>query len=168
MKLIDNHVHLWDKDWFPPGHRMRFAVAAANRRWPPRDPMEILPRVGQAVYDPDGAQMIRDMEDLGVDTSIIMAMDWGMLYVNRGEPDSPLPIKEINRHILSLREKYPGKVYVFAGVDPRRKEGVEIFETAVKEWGAVGYKRRARGGKSYDSCMGADGGHAIGGGMCGG
>ena len=38
MKLIDVHQHLWDTDWFPPGHRMNFAIRAALGRFPPRDP----------------------------------------------------------------------------------------------------------------------------------
>src|SRR5262249_19805600 len=69
-----------------------------------------------------------------------MGRDWGMPYASRGEPDSPLPIAEINRHICAMRDKYPGRIYVFAGVDPRRTNALELFETAVKEWGAIGYK----------------------------
>jgi predicted TIM-barrel fold metal-dependent hydrolase len=140
MRLIDMHRHLWDTDWFPPGHRRRFAEHAALRRWPPRNAEEILPRVGQGVYDPDGSQMIADMEELGIDASVIMVMDWGMAYVMRGEEDSPASPWEINEQILSLRDKYPGKVYGFCGVDPRRKNAVSLFEHAVKEWGAVGLK----------------------------
>ena len=139
-KIIDIHRHLWDTDWFPPGHRMMFAETAARRSYPPRDPLEILPRVGQGVYDPDGSLMIRDMEDLGIDVSVIQVLDWGIRYVNRGEPDSPLHISDINRVTCDVAKKYPGKVYVFAGVDPRRQGAVGIFEKAVKEWGAIGYK----------------------------
>lgn len=134
------HRHLWDLDWFPPAHRRLFAEHAAHRRWPPRDVEEILPRVGSGVYDPDGTQMIADMEELGIDASVIMIMDWGMPYVLDGQEDAPIPIEEINQRILSLREKYPNKVYGFCGVDPRRKGAVALFERAVTEWGAVGLK----------------------------
>lgn len=140
MTLIDIHRHLWDTDWFPPGHRMKAAVTAANKSVPPRDPLTILPRVGKEVYDPDGSKMIRDMDDLGIDISVIQVLDWGVAYSARGEPDSPTPIHEINRLILGMRDKYPGRVYGFMGVDPRRKEAASLLETAVKEWGAVGYK----------------------------
>jgi predicted TIM-barrel fold metal-dependent hydrolase len=80
------------------------------------------------------------MDDLGIDVSTIMVMDWGMAYMAKGQPDSPMPIREINRHILSLRDKYPSRVYGFCGVDPRREGSLELFETAVNEWGAVGLK----------------------------
>lgn len=142
VKLIDVHRHLWDHDWFPPGHRMMFATRAAYRRLPFRDPMDILPRVGQApgTYDPEGTDMIRDMDELGIDVSVIMAMDWGMRYVVNGEPDSPMHIREINQRISEVTKKYPGRAHFFCGVDPRRHDALEIFETAVKEWGAVGYK----------------------------
>ena len=149
-KLIDFHRHLWDTDWFPPGHRMNFAVTAANRRFPPRDPLTILPRVGKDVYDPDGTAMIRDMAELGIDTSVIMILDWGIQYMQNGGADSPTPIADINRHILGLCEKYGDKVYGFMGVDPRRKGAVQLLETAVKEWGARGYKPYTPGGYYAD------------------
>jgi hypothetical protein len=71
-RLINIHRHLWDTDWFPPDHRRNFARRAAARTHPPRDVEEILPRVGQGVYDPDGPQMLADMETLGIGTSVIM------------------------------------------------------------------------------------------------
>jgi predicted TIM-barrel fold metal-dependent hydrolase len=139
-RLIDIHRHLWDTDWFPPAHRLGFARSAANRSYPPRDPESILPRVGKDVYDPEGTAMIQQMDDLGIDASVIMILDWGIRYMMKGEPDSPLPISEINRQTLMLRDRYPGRVYGFAGVDPRRHGALELFEHAVKEWGAIGYK----------------------------
>jgi predicted TIM-barrel fold metal-dependent hydrolase len=140
VRLIDIHRHLWDLEWFPPAHRMQFAVRAAARRYPMPDPQTILPRVGREVYDPDGSAMIQQMDDLGIDVSVIMVLDWGIRYMSRGEPDAPLPIAEINRRTLSLRQKYPGRVFGFAGVDPRRKGALQLLEVAVKEWGAIGYK----------------------------
>lgn len=140
MKLIDIHRHLWDTDWFPPAHRMAFAERAAKRSWPERDPADIFPRVGKGVYDPDGSGMLRDMDELGIGTSVIMVMDWGMPYVVKGLADAPTPIREINRQILALRDKYPNRVQGFCGVDPRRHDAMEVFETAVKEWGAIGLK----------------------------
>lgn len=140
MRLIDIHRHLWDTDWFPPGHRLSFAKRAAARRFPPRDPYEILPRVGKDVYDPDGSVMIQQMADLGIDVSVIMVLDWAIKYMLHGGADSPTPISEINRLTLQLRDKYPGKVYGFCGVDPRREGAADLLEQAVKEWGAIGYK----------------------------
>jgi predicted TIM-barrel fold metal-dependent hydrolase len=119
---------------------MMFAEMAARRTNPPRDPLAILPRVGEGVYDPDGSQMIRDMDDLGIDVSVIQVLDWGLNYVTRGEEDSITPIAEINRLTLEVAHRNPGRVYAFAGVDPRRAGAVKLFERAVKEWGAIGYK----------------------------
>lgn len=140
MKMFDIHRHLWDTDWFPPQHRMEFAIRAAKNRRPERDPESILPRVGKGVYDPDGTKMIGEMDDLGIDASAIMVMDWGMAYVTRGYADSPLPIEQINEKILSLRDKYPGRVYGFCSVDPRRHGAVKLIKKAITEWGAVGVK----------------------------
>jgi predicted TIM-barrel fold metal-dependent hydrolase len=139
-RLIDVHRHLWNTDWFPPDHRRAFAVRAAHRTHPPREVEEILPRVGKGYYDPNGSGMVEQMDELSIDISIVMVLDWGMAYLSRGMPDSLLPIREINRQTLSLREKYPGRVYGFAGVDPRRAGAVDLLELAVREWGAVGLK----------------------------
>lgn len=139
-RVIDIHRHLWDSDWFPPDHRRNFALRAAARTHPPRDAEEILPRVGKGIYDPDGSQMLTDMETLGIDTSVVMIMDWGMHYLEKGRPDAPLPIEKINEHVLGVARAHPGKVYAFAGVDPRRENAVELFERAVTEWGAIGLK----------------------------
>lgn len=140
MRMIDIHRHLWDTPWFPPQHRLEFAIRAAKARLPERDPMSILPRVGQNVYDPEGTLMIRDMDDLGIDTSIIMVMDWGMPYVIRGLEDAPTPPEQINEQILAMRAKYPGRAYGFASVDPRREGAEKIVRKAITEWGAVGVK----------------------------
>jgi predicted TIM-barrel fold metal-dependent hydrolase len=138
--MIDIHRHLWNKDWFPPGHRMAFAVRAAKRTPLERDPLTILPRVGEGIYDRDGALTIGDMEDLDISASVVMVLDWGMAYVMRGLEDAPLPIREINRQTLEICALHPGRLYGFCGVDPRRKDALQLFETAVSEWGAVGLK----------------------------
>ena len=140
MKIIDVHRHIWDTDWFPPGHRMGFATRAAKRRLPERDPMEILPRVGQGVYDPDGSMTIRDMDDLGIDVSVLLVMDWGMHYLRRGMADSPMHPREINKKISEIAKKYPDRLQWFFGIDPRRDGALDAFKTAVKEWGAKGMK----------------------------
>jgi len=56
----------------------------------------------------------------------------------QGEPS--LSIEEINRRHCLLAQKYPGKVYTFIGVNPKRHNAVEIVERGVKEWGAKGVK----------------------------
>jgi hypothetical protein len=88
-----------------------------------------------ALPDPTGEKLIQTMDDAGIDKTVIMPLDWGLVF---GEP--PVPIEEQNRQHAKLAEKYPDRVIAFAGVDPRRRGSLQLFERAVKEWGAKGLK----------------------------
>jgi hypothetical protein len=50
-----------------------------------------------------------------------------------------------------MAKKYPGRVYSFAGVDPRRYQAVKIFEKAVTQYGAIGLKLYPPCGFTADS-----------------
>ncbi|MCS7002277.1 MAG: amidohydrolase family protein [Dehalococcoidia bacterium] len=139
VKIIDVHRHLWDVGWFPPTHLRNTAEANAYSYDPPRNVDEVLEKVKRAkTMDPTGDGAIHEMEQYGIDISIIQTLDWGMAY--GPEEDSPVPVEEFNRLTLEACKKYPGKLYAMAGFDPRRPRAVYWFEKAVVEWGAVGLK----------------------------
>lgn len=136
-RLIDVHRHLWDVGWFPPIHLERIAESQAKSRG--GDPKEILERVKRAkTMDPTGDGAIAEMEHYGIDVSIILALDYGL--ANGPGQDSPTPVEEFNRITMEACKKYPGKLYAMCGFDPRRPNAVQMFDTAVREWGAVGLK----------------------------
>lgn len=85
--------------------------------------------------DPTGEKLIQTMDEAGIDKTVILPLDWGLIF---GEP--PISIEEQNREIAKLAEKYPDRVIAFASVDPQRRGGLRLFERAVKEWGAKGLK----------------------------
>jgi len=85
--------------------------------------------------DPTGEKLIQTMNAAGIDKTVILPVDRGLIF---GE--STVSIEEQNRQHAELSQRYPNRIIAFAGVDPRRKNGLRLFEKAVKEWGAKGLK----------------------------
>lgn len=141
-RIIDIHRHLWDVDWFPPTHLRHTAEGAASRggKQPTEEDIQrMLDRVKTAkTMDPTGTGAIQEMEQYGIDVSIIQTLDYGYAY--GPEEDSIAPVEEFNRLTLEVAKKYPGKLYAMCGYDPRRPKVKKLIEQAVVDWGAVGLK----------------------------
>jgi len=135
--IIDVHRHLWGFDWFPPSHLRSGAEERA--RATNRTVEQVLERIRQSpTMDETGEGAIREMEQYGIDVSVIQTLDWGYAY--GPEEDSTVPVEEFNRKTLAVCQKYPGRLYAMAGIDPRRPRAVKLFEEMVVEHGAVGLK----------------------------
>jgi predicted TIM-barrel fold metal-dependent hydrolase len=89
----------------------------------------------ETFWDPDGSKLVAEMDEAGIDKTVILPQDLAYLY---GEP--PIGIKEQNRAFAEMQEAYPDRIVAFAGVDPRRPGALELVETAVKDWGLKGVK----------------------------
>lgn len=134
--IIDFHMHIHDPSFIPAPMRMAYARAAAFSRYPNRDPEELFPRVTKAISDPEGTYTIGEMDQHGVDVMVPHIVDHATFV---GE-EAPVPFPQVVEHYAELMRRYPGRLYAFIGVDPRRKGGLELFERAVKEWGFKGLK----------------------------
>jgi len=134
MKVIDTHRHIWQRDCWSESVKRAFAMVVARKRLPFNDPESLMPYIGERIEDVDGSKMIRDMDEQGVDISILHHVDWGMAF----KDDAPASIEQLNKDHCELARKYPGRVYPLFAIDPRRPGGVKLFEKAVTEWGAIG------------------------------
>ena len=160
--LVDAHVHCFVFEEFPPGERWAFAnkwawgirnisvdkhvvaLPPVNQRGPWRDPQEVFPRVGRKVCDPDGEKLMQYMDNVGLDKVVAMMVDWGVAWAEEAEFD----IEQVNKHAGELTQKYEGRFYACAGVDPRRRTARDIAERALRDYGAVGIKLMAANGFS--------------------
>ncbi len=137
VKLIDVHRHLWGFDWFPPSHLGNNAAELARRTG--RTKEQVLDRIKQSpTMEESGSGAIAEMEHYGIDHSIILCLDWGLAY--GPAEDNQLDVEEFHRKTAEAAARYPGKLWWFAGVDPRRPRAVAIFDDMVKSHGAVGLK----------------------------
>lgn len=135
---IDMHCHLYVEGfssenavspfWIPGDHKTRTSgeeVEAAKRRVTARPEN----------YDPDGANHIKRMDEAGIEKSIILHLDYGLLF---GE--GKVSIDQQNKHVSEVARKHNDRFLWFCGIDPRRKDAVTLLEKCVTEWGAKGIK----------------------------
>jgi predicted TIM-barrel fold metal-dependent hydrolase len=132
--LIDAHLHFKAQKCWP--NAFRETLNAIYPRPASLPPSELNPLVLRE--DPEGKQLIKDMEHLGIDIAVNQTVDWGSAegYAEEAE----LSIEEINQFFCQLAQKYPGKLYSFIGVHPRRHNAVDLLEKGVTSWGAKGLK----------------------------
>ena len=131
--IIDAHCHVsaatWSPSWFWDGLSTivapRFGLSHEKNV-----------ELGRKSWDPSGDTMVKSMDGAGVDRVIVCVADHGL----GGKEDAPTPIEEINRLTYEMIKRHPDRLYFAVGVDPRRKNALQIIETAVKEWGAKSLK----------------------------
>ncbi len=136
--IVDIHTHLFAKGWVP--REFFYGVARfMTREFAKQGIHETNKDVGdlliESCNDPEAESLLVEMEEAGIDTSIIFPVDFGVAL---GDPE--LSIEDVNRKYAELAEKHPGKLIAFAGIDPRRKQAADIFRKCVEEWGMKGLK----------------------------
>lgn len=135
MKVIDIHRHFWKAEYWSESVMRQFAIVASTRKFPYADVEKLMPKIREArIADPDETKIIGEMDYLGTDIALLHHMDFGMMFKDK----ELISVEEINKIHCDLAKKYPGRVFAMIGVDPRRPEGIELFEKGVTEWGAVG------------------------------
>ena len=81
--------------------------------------------------------IVKALDEAGIDKIVMLETDGGF---TRGNAASG-PVEQVMWNHMDMARQYPERIIAFVGIDPRRgKSGVEIFEQAVKEWGAKGLK----------------------------
>ena len=85
--------------------------------------------------DPDCDSLIKEMDAAGIDRAILLVIDFGLAYKNL-----ELTIEEVHLTHKQLLDR-SDRLLAFSNVDPRRgREGLDLFELAVREWGFSGMK----------------------------
>lgn len=145
-KVIDCHLHIFTgrpgAEAFPKRHRWVISMQWAYGEPPFKDPNIIFPSVEERFSDPDGTWTIKGMDEAGVDAVFALPVDYGYGF---GE-ETIRGIDQVHKDIGELMKKYPGRIYGFAGPDPRRPDALQLFEKAIKEYGLLGLKVIPSGG----------------------
>ena len=138
--VVDCHVHLLKPDW---NSNMEEGLEGLSESWarqvrwyygPKADPRHLLDSIARC-WDPTGERLVARMDEAGVDTSVLMPMDHTWAF-----PDPEvIPIAEKNRLCRAACANHPGRIYTFAGVDPRRPDALAILRESLDE-GAIGLK----------------------------
>jgi len=108
-------------------------------------------KASQMWSDPRGRKLIKTMDEVGIDYTIVCNVD------NAGnELNTPEVTQYMNKMIAKIANKYPEKIMALAGVDPRRPEALKMLKQCFEEFGMKGLKYHADNGydpsgpESYD------------------
>ena len=132
--VIDFHAHIFEsaaafpQPWLAGIYGFKKAVMGeeAFEQW-------------KVAFDRSGTveALLKDMDDAGIDKSVVLALDFGIMCRQEAE----ISIWRVNEYIAEAQRKYPDRIIGFAGVDPLRgEEAIKLLETAVEEWGLRGVK----------------------------
>jgi predicted TIM-barrel fold metal-dependent hydrolase len=138
--IIDAHAHLCDYDIVAkPFWDGWTDVSALRANRPPEQVQKRMP----VLWDISGDMIVNDMDAAGIDKSVLLAIDWG-LVPQLGEPK--LSIEEINKVYAEAVDKQRGRLIAFAGIDPRRNRATEMVGTFLKEYRMKGIKLHSAAG----------------------
>jgi len=143
--IVDAHVHLNDDAWRPSGFKRGLGriISASLAKYTGEfaDPDELVKGADEQYTDPEGKLLLADMDEAGVDVSVICTVDYAM---GGDEPCSGTPecapIAEVNRIFGEIAAKHSKRLVYLVAVDPRRKDAVEVLEEGVTKQGARGLK----------------------------
>lgn len=137
--IIDAHAHLWNEDWLPASFWDGMAKRVCTVRWRTRGEElsveEVKKTMFPAYWDKEGSILIAEMDEAGIDKTVIVPLDLG---IELGE--ARVPVERVNEIYAEVSSRYPDRIISFVGVDPRRKNAVELLERGVRQWGMKGLK----------------------------
>lgn len=87
-------------------------------------------------YDGSVEALIKDMNEAGVDKSVALPLDFGIMC--KQEPE--ISVWRANEYVAEAQKKYPDRIVGFVGVDPQRKDAIDLLEKGLIEWGLKGVK----------------------------
>lgn len=136
--IVDFHYHVVDREWYHENWwngLAQSAVPVLRSVGIEMNAEQIEEIMVPQISDPTGEKLISNMDQAGVDTTVILPLDFG---IEVGEPS--VSYHEQNRIFADLQKKHPGKIVAFAGVDSRRPDAKNVIRRAIEEWGCRGLK----------------------------
>ena len=101
--IIDAHCHIWEPELM--SAEMEKMLGAVAERFGPKP---------ELVTDGGVDRLIRDMDEAGIDKTVLLALDVGIAF------SSDLTVRDYNDYVAGLVEMHPDRLIGFAGIDPRR------------------------------------------------
>jgi predicted TIM-barrel fold metal-dependent hydrolase len=145
LMIADIHVHVYDEGWIPKaflqglGQVVSANLAKSTGEFP--DPEMVVANAVEQLKDPSGDLLLSDMDESGVDISVIFPVDYAL---GAQEPctgaSGCVPIADQNRIFGEMAKRHAKRLINFAAVDPRRKDAARQLESSVREHGARGLK----------------------------
>lgn len=137
--MIDIHSHLGNYEYFPKYFidgivdSMFYNLRKEEQNLAYR---RVIERVAKLMLsDNEGKKQLEQAKEAGITKSVLLIVDF--LY---DKSDDMKFIEKIHSDHRAVLEKKPDKWSVFAGIDPRRKNGMDLLEKSIKEYNFSGLK----------------------------
>lgn len=132
--IIDIHAH-WFTDYYP-GPRffdnyVKFLMSISGRS------EERCRERAAELIDPTGDELIAQMDEAGVNITVLSMIDYGL---TAGVGEGEYSLLGLHQKLGNLVQKHPDRLMMFGGIDLRRPNAVELLEEMAKEWGIKGLK----------------------------
>jgi predicted TIM-barrel fold metal-dependent hydrolase len=136
--IIDCHGHVASHSYFPRQFSADWAQMI-KRNFPYKLSGGQADKLDELFYqmfeDHDCKKLLVEMELAGIQKTVLLIIDFGIAF-----KDVPKDIEQIHLEHKKIMEQND-KFIVFSGIDPRRgKEGYDLFEKAITQWGYKGLK----------------------------
>lgn len=158
--VIDTQVHLCGHGWVTRAYLQRRGAFGGGTtigmhttynkyhgtNYTPQEFHEKVMRPYVDILDATGDNMMKWMDQAGVDKCVIFGIDWA--YASTGEPR--VTNKEQNKIHADAAKRHPDRLIALAAIDPRRPDAVAQFVEAVEDWGMKGLDLHQRTGFHAD------------------
>lgn len=136
--IVDAHCHVSSNRYIPReflegiAANMAAEFDAAGRSVPAN---RLLAMVEEQHQDHHADRLVKEMDNAGIARAVLLIVDFGLVMESAATPE------ELAAAYHEIRRRHPGRFHVFMGIDPRRgREGVDLFERTVAEYGFEGLK----------------------------
>ena len=137
--IIDSHCHMFGRGWihqdwllglFGAGAALMGKTDGAHL-----DARDLMAQVMPLLEDTTGEKLVLSMDAAGIDKTCIFALDFELATGNPG-----VSIERQNSIVAEAAKRFPERLIAFFSIDPRRPNGLEMFQRAAEEWGMRGLK----------------------------
>jgi predicted TIM-barrel fold metal-dependent hydrolase len=132
--IIDTHTHLYS-DQMAPAYWVD-AMAAYGSKVSGRAVDYVRDRIEQDWFDPNADTLIADMDEAGIDRSIVFVLDFGLFSGVRDD------VSLARRYELfaAAIARHGDRLTLYGGIDPRRPDGLAFIDEAARTLGIKGVK----------------------------
>lgn len=144
FKIIDAHVHIPSDRYLPSSFTAPIVdnIYSASGKYAPTIKRETIAKTYKKnLSDHECDELIKEMDKSAVERTILMLPDFTYQL-----KDTQYNIEKMIEMHIQVLDRYPGRFFLFAGVDPRwGEEGLKIFKKYLE-------KRAIHGLKVYPPC----------------
>ena len=135
--IVDSHVHLFYEDSDPKSWFIGTAsvgVAMLNRETGEKgDAEEFYTQTAPLLFDKEGDKLLGWMDEANIERAIILPIDLRLLTDEPSAFDITYPtIEQKNRTYFEATQRHKGRIFSYAGMDPRRKGAADLFRIRIR------------------------------------